>query len=135
MEKTKLGLSAGVLSVIVILLFQFGGYTVGLLALGYVLLCEKDETLRVTAVTALLVSLAYSVLNMVIGLIPNIVSLFESMIAIFNGYVNLNFVHNVSNFLSIILSLARTAVYIILGVMAGLGKPILLPAVKKLLEQ
>lgn len=134
MEKTKLGLSANILSVIVILLFQFGGYTAGLLALGYVLLCEKDQSLRVSAVTALLVALAYSVLHMVIGILPSLAEIFSSMLNIFNVYSGMNFVHNIANFLYNILSLLRTAAFVVLAVMAILGKPLQLAPVKKLLN-
>lgn len=135
MEKTRLGLSAKAVGVIVTLLFFFGGYTVGLLAVGYILLCEKDQALRVSALTALVVALAYSLLNIVISLLPDIVYVFESMLAIFDVYVNLNVIRRISNFLSGILSLLKTAAYVVLVVMAVLDKPIQLAPVKKLLDE
>lgn len=134
MEKTKLGLSVKICNVLVFLLFLFGGYTVGLLAFGYVLLCEKDQSLRVSAVTALLNAVAYSLLQMLISLLPNVVEIFVSMLNIFQIYVNVNFLHNIYNFLSNILSLLKTVVFVILAFLAVLDKPVQLTSVKKLLD-
>lgn len=134
MEKTKLGLSVKICNVLVFLLFLFGGYTVGLLAVGYVLLCEKDQSLRVSAVTALLAAVAYSLIQMLIGLLPDVVEIFVNLLNIFRVYVNVSFLHNITNFLYSILSLMKTVVYIILAFMAVLGKPVQLSAIKKLLN-
>ena len=134
MEKTKLGLSVKICNVLVFLLFLFGGYTVGLLAVGYVLLCEKDQSLRVSAVTALLTAVAYSLIHMLIGLLPDVVNVFVNMLNIFRVYVNVSFVHNIANFLYSILSLLRTAVFVVLAFMAVLDKPVQLALVKKLLD-
>lgn len=134
MEKTKLGLSVKICNALVFLLFLFGGYTVGLLALGYVLLFEKDQSLRVSAVTALLAAVAYSLIQMLISLLPNVVEIFVSMLNIFQVYVNANFLHNIYNFLSNILSLLKTVVFVILAFLAILDKPVQLTSVKKLLD-
>lgn len=134
MEKTKLGLPVKICNVLVFLLFLFGGYTVGLLAVGYVLLCEKDQSLRVSAVTALLTAVAYSLIHMLIGLLPDVVDIFVNMLNIFRVYVNVNFVHNIANFLYSILSLMKTVVFVILAFMAVLDKPVQLAFVKKLLD-
>jgi hypothetical protein len=134
MEKTKLGLSVKICNVLVFLLFLFSGYTVGLLAVGYVLLCEKDQSLRVSAVTALLAAVAYSLIQMLIGLLPDVVEIFVNLLNIFRVYVNVSFLHNITNFLYSILSLMKTVVYIILAFMAVLGKPVQLSSIKKLLD-
>lgn len=134
MEKTKLGLSVKICNVLVFLLFLFGGYTVGLLAVGYVLLCEKDQSLRVSAVTALLVSLAYSLIHMLIGLLPDVENTFVSMLNIFRVYPNVLILSRIANFLYSILSLLRTAVFVVLAIMAVLDKPVQLAPVKKLLD-
>ena len=134
MEKTKLGLSVKTCNVLVFLLFLFGGYTVGLLAVGYVLLCEKDQSLRVSAVTALLSAVAYSLIHMLVGLLPDVVNIFVSLLSIFQVYVNVNFIHNISNFLYNILSLLKTVVFVILAFLTVLDKPVQLASVKKLLD-
>ena len=92
MEKTKLGVSAGFLCAAAYLLFLFGGYTPALLLVGYILICENDETLRISALTATILALAFSLLNLLIGLLPDILNIFESMLDIFNVYLNLNLI-------------------------------------------
>lgn len=134
MEKTKLGLPVKICNVLVFLLFLFGGYTVGLLAFGYVLLCEKDQSLRVSAVTALLVAVAYSLLHMLVGLLPDVESIFVSMLNIFQVHVNALLLNRIATFLYSILSLLKTVVFVILAFLAILDKPVQLTSVKKLLD-
>lgn len=132
MEKSKLGLSTGIVGAIVILLVLFGGYTVGLLAVGYVLLWEKDVSLRVSALTALLVALAASVINMVVGLLPDLVDIFSSMMNIFKVYLNLDVVYSIANFFYNIVSLLKTVALAVLAVFSLIGKPLMLGFIKKL---
>jgi len=134
MEKTKIGLSTYILAAIAYLTFLFGGYVAGLLILGYILLVETDETLKVSAVTALIVTLAFSVLNFVVGLLPDIVNIFDSVLNIFDVYINLNFIHNFFNVLYQILSLLKNVALILLAVAAFFKKPVQIPFVKKLFE-
>lgn len=134
MEKTKLGLSVKICNVLVFLLFLFGGYTVGLLAFGYVMLCEKDQSLRVSAVTALLAAVAYSLLHMLIGLLPDVENVFVSMLNIFQVHANVLLLNRIATFLYGVLSLLKTVVFVILAFLAILDKPVQLASVKKLLD-
>lgn len=134
MEKTKIGLSVKYASALVFLLFLFGGYTVGLLAFGYVMLFEKDQSLRISAITALLATLAYSVIQTVVGLLPDVVEVFTSLLNIFRVYTNINVILSISNFLFNIISLCRTVVFVILPLMVLLDKPVQLPFIKKLVD-
>lgn len=133
MEKTKIGLSAGIVGAIVFLLFLFGGYTVGLLAFGYVMLCEKDESLRLSAVTAVLVALAASVITLVISLIPNLMGILNSLLSAFDADIDLSVLYNLESFLNGLVSLARAVALVGLAGMSALGKPLQLAAAKKLL--
>lgn len=134
MEKTKLGLPIKYASALVFLLFMFGGYTVGLLAFGYVMLCERDESLRISAVTALLTLIACALIQFLIGLLPDVVEIFTSALNIFRVYVNVNIIHNIANFFYSIVVLLKNVVYVILALMALMDKPVQLDAVKKLLD-
>lgn len=133
MEKTKLGLSSGIVGAAAYLLFLFGGYVPGLLLAGYILLCETDEFLKGTAVTAALTALVISLVHTVIGLLPDIVNIFESLLAIFTVYVHIEFVNSIANFLYNVLSLLKTVAFVALAAMSLLNKPVQLPFVKKLL--
>ena len=134
MEKTKLGVSAGFLCAAAYLLFLFGGYTPALLLVGYILICENDETLRISALTATILALAFSLLNLLIGLLPDILNIFESMLDIFNVYLNLNLIHRLSNLFSNTLVLLRNAAYVVFAVLAIVGKPLKIGFVAKLLK-
>lgn len=134
MEKTKLGLSVRVAGALTYLLFLFGGYTPGLLAAGYILLREEDTGLKKTAVTAVLTAVALSALNMLVGLVPDVVDVFRCLAAIFEDYINSGVIGSIANFLYAVLSLAKTVVFVGLAAMSLLGKPVKVAAVDKLLN-
>lgn len=134
MEKTKLGLSVRVAGALTYLLFLFGGYTPGLLAAGYILLCEDDAGLKKNAVTAVLTAIALSTLNMLVGLVPDVIDVFRTLASIFGGYINSGVIGGIASFLYAVLSLAKTVVFVGLAAMSLLGKPVKVAAVDKLLD-
>ena len=86
MQKTKLGISVELLAA----LMYFIGLInlVGLLIVaGYVLICEKDAWLKRSAVTAIALSVAFSLISVVIGFGDNLFGLFNSLLA------NFSFIH------------------------------------------
>ena len=134
MEKTKIGLKAGIVAALAYLLFLFGGYTVGLLFVGYVVLCEKDVWLRKTAVTALLVALCFSALSLLVGLLPDVLNLLYSLLRIFSVHIYLDIVESIFSFFSQIISLLRTVVFVLLAVLALQKKTVEIKALDKLFE-
>ena len=135
MEKTKIGLSAGILGAIAFLAFLFGGYVPGLLVVGYILLCEKSESLRVSAATALLITLAAAVLNLVIGLIPDLLRYVNSLLNIFDEYMDVDVVYNIENFLASTVGLVKMVALVGLAVFSFLNKPLQIPFIKKLIAE
>ena len=71
MEKSKLGLPVGLFGALIFAMAYFGGYTVLFLLVGYVLIREEDAWLRRTAVKAVLVSVAFSVINLLLIVTAN----------------------------------------------------------------
>ena len=134
MEKTKLGLPVCLAIAAVYLLVYFGGYTPALLVLGFVLLKEENQTLKISAITAVAVALAYSLINMLIGFIPNLLELVTSFIRVFDAYYYLDMPSAFINFLYNVLSVGRTVVFVALAVMAAMDKPILPGFIKKYLD-
>ena len=134
MEKTKIGLSTGVVAALGYLLFLFGGYTAGLLFVGYVVLCESNTWLRKTAVTALLVSVCFSILSMLIGLVPDIVNLFESLLRVFKVYIYAEVMDAIHSFFINIMNLLRVAVFVPLAVLALKKKTVEIKALEKLFD-
>ena len=134
MEKTRLGLSVSVASALCFLLCLFGGYTPALLFAGYVLLREENSGLKKTAVASVLIMVAFSAVNMIIGLLPDIINVLESLVVIFGGYLGIHFVDSLANFLYNVLTLARIVVFAGLAYMAYKGKQVKLSFIDKLFD-
>lgn len=134
MEKTKLGLRVPVMGALAFVLFHFGGYVAGLIYLGYVLLFEADLELKKTALTALLAAIAFSVVNVVIGLLPDVLNVIESLLAIFTLNVHISFVDKVANLFYNILNVVKPVVMLGLAVMAWSNKPVKLAVLDKLMD-
>lgn len=134
MEKTKLGLSIPVVGALTHLLFLFGGYTPGLLLVGYILICESDAGLKKTAVTATLAALLFSAANMLIGLLPGVGEVFGNLVAIFDEYLDLDILHYFAAFLSSIVSLLKTFAFVALAALTLLGKPLKLSFLDDLMD-
>lgn len=135
MEKTKLGLSVAIMSAIVYLTALFGGYTPLLLVAGYILIVEESIQLKKTAVTAFLILIAFSVVNFIIGLVPDIFSILVSFLDIFGNHdLYVPFFSKVSNFLYAVLVFVKEVSFIFLAGLAFLKKPLNLPFVDKLFD-
>ena len=135
MEKTKLGISIGVLGAVLYLLGLFSGYLATILVAGYILLCENNSWLKKTALRAIFILLAFSLLNTVIGLIPNLINFVDDICNIFKGYFTFNFATNVVNVLRDIVNFAEIFAYIFLAFTAVKQKDIKLPLIDKLIEK
>lgn len=134
MEKTKLGLPVVFMSALAFVLFFFGGYVAGLLFVGYVLLCEEDAQLKKSAVTALLVSVAFSLVNTVIGFLPDVVNTVESLLAIFTLDVHISFIDRLANLFYFALNVVKPVVMFGLAVLAWMNKPVKLAFLDKLMD-
>ena len=76
MQRSKLGLPAGVAAALMYLVGLFGGYLAAIFAAGFILLQEEENFIRRAAVKTLLIMFAYSVLNVLILLLPDIIGIF-----------------------------------------------------------
>lgn len=135
MGKTRIGLSVGVVSAACYLLFQFGGYTPGLLLVGYVLLCESDAVLKRNALTAVILTLGFAVVNYVLYLLPNSVSLIQSMLNIFGEYVELYIIDRIFNFFGSVLGFVKGLLMVFLAGVCLLNRSVKLPFLNKLISE
>ena len=135
MQKTKLGISVELLAA---LLYFIGliNLTGLLLATGYVLICEKDQWLRRSAVTAVVLSLAFALIGQVIGFGSDLFGLFNSLLS------NFPFVHfkisyplNIDSFIGYAAGLLQRALFVVLGVMALKHKGFQIPGIGGLLNK
>lgn len=131
MEKTKLGLSAQVVSALAFLLFLFGGYVPGLLLVGFILICETNVDLKKTAVTALLLMIAFSAISTAINLLPNIYNAVVYLFRIFDEYPDADFIVDIFRFLDSTLSLIKTFTFVVMAVRSVLEKPLKLAFLDK----
>ena len=134
MEKTKIGLSVGIVGAAAYLLVLFGGYTPALLLVGYILLCETDTGLKKNAVLAVCIQLAFSLVNTLIGLLPDVIGVFTSLLSIFTLDLSTWIINNIFNFFYNVLGLAKTLVLLVMAFLAYKGKTFELPFLNKLFD-
>lgn len=115
MQKTRLGISVGLMGALSYFAALFGGYVPMLLIMGYVLWCEANEWLRLSAVKSVLLSMCFSVINMFLGFIPDLFSFINSIFNIFGSHFSLNFVSSIVSMFSIVLSVTEKVLFLLLG--------------------
>ncbi len=133
MEKSKLGISIGLLSAITFL-SGYAGITAMVLVVGYILLREENMTLKKNAVSTVVLYLVFLVLSMCIGALDNVLSFLDFgnwMYKIgFSIYSNA-----LISKLNVIVYLAEKVVFGLLALFALSGKEVKLPFVDKFVEK
>lgn len=146
MEKTKLGISVGLLGAVAYLLTGFGGYTPALLIAGYVLLFEDSDWLKKACVKALALAVCFTVLFQVIGLLPAILGLVNNLVSLIEGIFRSSLLsdivspitrtlNSIINLFTGVLSIIETGLFLILGVKALNQRDIPFPVVDKLVDK
>lgn len=115
MQKTKLGISVGLLGAIACFTGYFGSYLVSVLIMGYVLLMEENEWLKKTVVKVMLILVTFSAANAVIGLIPDAINLVDSLLGIFKGHFSIPFISSIVSLCRDILSVLEKLIFLLLG--------------------
>ena len=83
--KTKLGITAGAVAAVAYLAGFFSGYLALIVIVGYVFIMQENDWLKLNSLKALVLMLAFSVLTALVGFIPNIISLINSLLNIWDG--------------------------------------------------
>ena len=118
MQKTKLGISVGLLGAAIYFAGLFGGYIPLLLLAGYALFCEENEWLKKSAVKACVIVFSFALLSALINFIPDTISLINSTVNIFDGTFSVGFISKILSFVRNVLDFAEKFVLIILGIAA-----------------
>ena len=118
MQKTKLGISAGLLGAAVCFSGLFGGYIITTLLVGYILLFEENVWLKKTGIKVLAVMFSFSLLYTIIGLLPNGIGLINNVFDIFGGTFSINIITKIVNLIRSVLNLIETVIFILLGIKA-----------------
>lgn len=135
MQKTKLGVSVAVMGAAMYFFGYFSGYTAMVLFAGYVLLMEENEWLKKTAVKAIATMVVFSLLSVLIGLIPNIFDFIRDICDLFGGYVSFSVIFKIQNLLNSALRLVEAIVFLLLGLKALRQGTIKVPVVDSLVNK
>lgn len=135
MQKTRLGVGAGLIGAAIYFMGLFSGYLVAVIIAGYVLLMEQDEWLKKTVVKALSLMILFSLCSAIINLIPNSISCFNSIISGFGAFVIISIFSRIASFAISVIDILEKVLFIILGMMALNQKTIAVPFIDKMIDK
>lgn len=135
MQKTKLGISVGLLGAGLYFMGLFSGYMVTVLLAGYVLLFEDNEWLRKAAVKAISVMVLFSFIGAIVNLIPNAMNFIDYIVSIFGGNFYIAFISNLVNAVVTALNVIEKLLLLCLGVKALNQGTIAVPVVDGLINK
>ena len=135
MDKTKLGISVGLVGAILYCLGLFGGALVTIAAFAYVLIFEESEWLKKTAVKVVVLMFFFPVVQHAIGLIPDLMRIVFDILNMFKVYVNIEIVYSIENLLYNVVVIAKYIVFAVFGVMALSQKSVKIPLLDNFLDK
>lgn len=135
MQKTKLGISVGLLGAGLYFMGLFSGYLAAVVLAGYVLLCEDNEWLKKAAVKAVSVMVLFSFVDAVINLIPNAMSVIDYIFSMFGGNFYIPFISNLVNAVEAVLNIIEKLLFLGLGLKALNQGTIAVPVVDGLINK
>ena len=118
MQKTKFGISVGLMGALMYFGCLFGGYIVGILFLGYIMLVEDNPWLRKTAVKEFMLLVAFSLISTLLGFVPNIFDLIDKICYIFDERFTVAILTKIHSVLECILGILKPVLFVILGLKA-----------------
>lgn len=135
MQKTKLGISVGLMGAILYFMGLFSGYVATVLLVGYVLLCEENMWLKKAAVKVLSVMVLFSFISAVVNLIPNAINLIDSIATVFGGHFYISIISKLVNVIVNALNILQKLLLLVLGVKALNQGTITVPVVDNLINK
>lgn len=115
MQKTRLGISVGVLGAAIFFSALFNGYLLTIILAGYVLLFEENIWLKKASVKAVALMIGFSVISAVIGVIPNVMGVINGVFTMFGNSFYVNFISGIVSAISYVVSLVETILFLMLG--------------------
>ena len=130
MDKTKLGISQGMLGAVVYFSVALLGYISLFIIGGYILMVEKTEWLKKCVIKAVVLMLLYSLISTVIGIVPQVLSFGSSEESLFGSY----YLYLTGAYSIVAVNLVRIGLFIALGIKALNEKTIRIPVVDRLID-
>lgn len=135
MQKTRFGITVSLLGAAIYFMGLFGGFLVTALLTAYVLLFEENEWLKKSAVKAVALMVVFSILSVLIYLIPNVINFIDNVVGIFGGSFYINLVSSLANAAASALDIIEKVLFIGLGIKALNQGNIAVPVVDKLIDK
>ena len=135
MEKTKLGISVGLVGAILYCLGLFGGALVTIAAVAYVLIFEENEWLKKAAVKVVVLMFFFPVVQYAVGLIPDLIRIVFDVLNMFKVYSNIEIVYSIENLFYDLVVIVKYVVFAIFGVMALSQKSVKIPLLDNFLDK
>jgi len=134
MQKTKLGISVGLLGAAIYFMGLFTGYLIPVLLTAYVLFFEEDEWLKKSAVKAVALMVIFSLLTAIISLVPDVMSFINNLVSAFGGYFYIGFISGLVNAVISAIDIIETVVFIGLGLKALKQETMAVPVVDAVID-
>lgn len=135
MQKTRLGISVGLLGAAIYFTGLFSGLLTVLLLAGYVLMFEENEWLRRSAVKAITLMILFSIATTLINLIPNFINFLNNLFAMFGGTFSVIFLTRFTTAVVTLIDIVEKILFLVLGVKALNQGTIIIPILEKLLNK
>lgn len=133
MQRTKLGIPAGLLAAGIYFTGLFGGYLVAVLLTAYVLLVEDDEWLRRSSVKAVILMAVLSLTTTVLGFFPDILGVISSFLSVFHVVFTYHTFSTIINVFIQVIDILKYVLFIILGIKALGARSVAIPLVDGLI--
>lgn len=135
MQKTKLGISVGMLGAAIYFASLFSGYMIAVLMVGYVLLFEENGWLKRNAVKAIVLMMLFSFFTTTINLIPNVIGVMGNLMFAFGKVFNMDALKYMISAITGVIDIIEKVLFLALGVKALNQGTIVISAVDKVLNK
>lgn len=135
MQKTRMGISVGLMGAAAFFFGFFGGYVATALLVGYILLFEENAWLKRTAVKAIVLTVMFSLVYALIAYLPDLVSFIYSFVNLFEGHLDMNVVNQLATVLRTTVVLLEKTLFIVMGVKALRQGTVVFPALEKFISK
>ena len=135
MQKTKLGISVGLMGAGIYFMGLFSGYLLCAILVGYVFLFEENEWLKKSALKAIVLLSMLSLLTVGLNLIPNIVNFVNNIVSVFGGNFSIIPLTKLVSAIVGAIDIIQKILFIILGLKAFNQGDISIPIVDNLIAK
>lgn len=135
MQKTRLGISVGLLGAATYFAIFFWDYLAAIVFVGYILLFEENIWLKKASVKAVSLVFGFSLLYSIIALLPNVIEFIGDVFGIFGGDFQLTFIDNIVTAISTGLTIIKKVLFIVLGIKALNQGSITIPVIDSLVNK